>query len=70
MDLPHSDGCFVKAHPAETADAFCGDHLATFDFFGGVPQSILCDNTRLAVLQIIKGGERRRAQMFAELQSR
>jgi hypothetical protein len=23
MDLPHSDGCFVKAYPAETAEAFC-----------------------------------------------
>jgi hypothetical protein len=22
MDLPHSDGCFVKAYPAETAEAF------------------------------------------------
>jgi transposase len=69
MDLPHSDGCFVKAYPAETAEAFCDGHVAAFDFFGGVPQSILYDNTRLAVSQIIKGGERRRAQMFAELQS-
>jgi len=22
MDLPHSDACFVRAHPAETAEAF------------------------------------------------
>ena len=28
MDLPHSDGCFVKAYPAETAEAFCDGHLA------------------------------------------
>ena len=47
MDLPHSDGCFVKAYPAETAEAFCDGHVAAFDFFGGVPQSILYDNTRL-----------------------
>jgi transposase len=40
MDLPHSDGCFVKAYPAETAEAFCDGHVAAFDFFGGVPQSI------------------------------
>jgi transposase len=69
MDLPHSDGCFVKAYPAETAEAFCDGHVAAFAFFGGVPQSILYDNTRLAVSRIIKGGERLRAQMFAELQS-
>ena len=44
MDLPHSDGCFVKAYPAETAEAFCEGHVAAFDFFGGVPLSILYDN--------------------------
>jgi transposase len=59
VDLPHSDGCFVKAYPVETA----------FDFFGGVPQSILYDKTRLAVAKIVKGGERLRSQMFVELQS-
>jgi transposase len=37
VDLPHSDGCFVKAYPAETAEAFCDGHVAAFDFFGGVP---------------------------------
>jgi len=69
MDLPHSDGCFVKAYPAETAEAFCDGHVAAFDFFGGVPQSILYDNTKLAVAKIVKGGRRLRSQMFAELQS-
>ena len=69
VDLPHSDGCFVKAYPAETAEAFCDGHVAAFDFFGGVPQSILYDNTRLAVARIVKGGKRLRSQMFAELQS-
>src|ERR1700730_12630551 len=69
MDLPHSDGSFVKAYPAETAEAFCEGHVAAFDFFGGVPLSILYDNTRLAVARIVKGGRRLRSQMFAELQS-
>src|ERR1700693_1004793 len=69
MDLAHSDGCFVKAYPAETVEAFCDGHVAAFDFFGGVPQSILYDNTRLAVAKIVKGGQRLRSQMFAELQS-
>ena len=69
VDLPHSDGCFVKAYQAETAEALCDGHVAAFDFFGGVPQSILYDNTRLAVARIVKGGQRLRSQMFAELQS-
>ena len=35
FDLPHSDGCFVKAYPAETTEAFCDGHNAAFAFFGG-----------------------------------
>jgi len=48
MDLPHSDACFVRAYPEETAEAFCDGHNAAFGFFGKVPRSILYDNTRLA----------------------
>src|SRR2546430_15766669 len=69
VDLPHSDGCFVKAYPAETAEAFCDGHVAAFDFFGGVPQSILYDNTKLAAGKIGEGGRSPRSRMFAELQS-
>ena len=36
FDLPHSDGCFVAAYPAETTEAFCDGHNAAFAFFGGV----------------------------------
>jgi len=41
IDLPHSDACFVKAYPGETTEAFCDGHVAAFEFFGGVPISIL-----------------------------
>ena len=41
LNLPHSDGCFVKAYPAETTAAFRDGHLSAFAFLGGVPQSIL-----------------------------
>jgi transposase len=43
--------------------------VAAFDFFGGVPRSILYDNTKMAVAKIVKGGKRLRSKMFAELQS-
>jgi transposase len=69
VDLPHSDACFVKAYPAETTEAFCDGHNAAFAFFGGVPQSMLYDNTRLAVARILGDGTRQRARAFAELQS-
>jgi transposase len=69
MDLPQSDDAFVKAYPRETAEAFCDGHVSAFFYFGGVPQAILYDNTKLAVAKIVKGGTRLRSQMFAELQS-
>ena len=69
MDLPHSDACFVKAYPAETAEAFCDGHVAAFAFFGGVPLSILYDNTKLAVAKILGDGTRERSRMFSTLQS-
>ena len=70
LDLPHSDGCFVKAYPAETTEAFLDGYVSAFAFLGGVPQSILYDNTKLAVARILGDGRRRRTRAFTELQSR
>ncbi len=69
LDLPHSDACFVKAYPAETTEAFCDGHVSAFAFFGGVPLSILYDNTRIAVARILGDGTRLRTKVFGELQS-
>jgi transposase len=69
MDLPHSDACLVQAYPAESTEAFCEGHNAGFEFFGGVPRSILYDNTRLAVARILGDGRRQRTRTFNELQS-
>ena len=69
LDLPHSDGCFVKAYPAETTEAFLDGRVSAFAFLGGVPQSILYDNTRLAVARILGDGRRRAPRSFTELQS-
>ena len=64
MDLPHSDAPFVKACPAETREAFLGRPCL---FFGGVPLSILYDNTILAVARIFGDGRRTRTRAFTEL---
>ena len=69
LDLPHSDGCLVKAYPAETTEAFLDGHVSAFAFLGGAPQSILYDNTRLAVARILGNGRRQRTRSFTELQS-
>src|ERR671917_1476797 len=69
LDLPHSDAGFVKAYPAERLEAFCDGHHAAFAFLGGLPRSILYDNTRLAVARIRGDGTRERTRGFAELRS-
>ena len=69
MSLPHSDACFVKAYPGETTEAFCDGHVSGFSFFGGVPRSILYDNTTIAVARILGDGKRQRTRVFSELRS-
>ena len=69
MVLPHSDALFIKTYPAETTEAFCDGHVSAFAFFGGVPASILYDNTTIAVAKILGDGTRRRTLIFSELQS-
>lgn len=49
LDIPHSDGCFVKAYPTENTESFLDGHVAAFAFLGSVPQSILYNNAKIAV---------------------
>ncbi len=65
VDLPHSDDAFVKAFPAETTESFCEGHNAAFQYFGGVPRTIVYDNTTIAVARILGGG---RTQAHASVQ--
>ncbi len=41
LDLPHSDGCFIRAYQVATAEAWVDGHVHAFGFFGRVPISIL-----------------------------
>lgn len=69
MDLAHSDAIFVKAYLGETTEAFLDGHVAVFQWLGGVPRSILYDNTTLAVGRIDSEGVRKRTRAFSELVS-
>ena len=69
MDLPQSDDWFVMAFPAETTEAFLEGHNHAFAYFGGVPRTILYDNTKLAVARILGDGTRTKTRAFSELQS-
>jgi hypothetical protein len=47
----------VQAYPAETSEAFCDGHNIGFEFFGGVPRSILyslppLESQRLAFISV------------------
>ena len=55
--------------PAETTEAFLEGHNQAFAYFGGVPRTILYDNTKLAVVRILGDGTRKKTQAFSELQS-
>ena len=69
MDLPQSDASFVMAFPAETTEAFLEGHNHAFAYFGGVPRTILYDNTKIAVVRILGDGTRTKTRAFSELQS-
>jgi transposase len=69
FDLPHSDDCFVVAFPVENTEAFLEGHNQAFAYFGGVPPTMLYDNTRIAVKQIAGDGERKPTAAFSGLQS-
>jgi transposase len=69
LDLPHSDDCFVMAFPAENTEAFLEGHNQAFAYWGGVPRTILYDNTRIAVKEITGDGERKPTDAFSGLQS-
>lgn len=58
MDLPQSDACYVKAYPAETTEGFLDGYVSAFAFFGGMPLSILYNNTKIAVARICGDGKR------------
>ncbi len=65
FDLPHSDACYVRAYPAATSEAWVDGHVHAFAFFGRVPVSVLYDNDKCLVAQILPDGTRKRAKLFS-----
>ena len=69
MTCPTATDVSSRPIPRETTEAFLDGHVSAFAFLGGVPQSILYDNTKLAVARILGDGRRKRTRAFTELQS-
>ena len=68
MTLPYSDAAFVVAFERECTETFWEGHVQAFKFFGGVPNRITYDHTKVAVSKII-GKERRLTPGFLQLKS-
>ncbi len=70
MALPYSDAVFVQAFERECTETFWEGHVQALAFFGGVPRRISYDNTKVAVSQILGGGQGRRlTRGFCQLKS-
>lgn len=69
LDLPNSDACYVRVHPAANTEAWLAGHVHTFAFFGAVPQSVLYDNDRCLVAKVTPDGTRNRTQRFSAMLS-
>jgi hypothetical protein len=69
MVLPHSDAFFVMAFERECTESYWEGHVRAFEFFGGVPQRISYDNSRVLVSQIIGSHKRKLTDGFLKLQS-
>jgi transposase len=69
MALPYSDAFFMMCVPRECTESFWEGHVRAFAFFGGVPDRISYDNTKIAVRQIIGVHRRKLTRGFLQLAS-
>ena len=69
MVLPHSDAFFVMAFERECTESYWEGHFRAFEFFGGVPNRISYDNSKVLVSKIIGPHERKLTDGFLKLQS-
>ena len=69
LDLPHSDGCYIRAYHRANTEAWLDGHVHAFAFFGAVPLSIVYDNNRCLVAKIMPDGTRNRTDRFSAMLS-
>jgi len=60
---------FVRAYPTERLEAFLDGHQDAFQWFGGVPDTLMYDNPKVAVTKILKGPYREEHQIFSSLKA-
>ena len=67
--LRFSGAMFVAAFPTERQDAFLLGQRWAFEFWGGVPRSVVYDNLKPAVAQLLRGHSRQEQQVFRHFHS-
>src|SRR5262249_35469250 len=67
--LRYSGAMFVAAFPTERQDAFLLGQRWAFEFWGGVPKSVVYDNLKPAVLHLLRGHSRHEHQTFRHFHS-
>lgn len=69
LDLPHSDGSYIRAYHRANTEAWLDGHVHAFAFFGAVPRSIVYDNDRCLVAKIMPDGTLKRTDRFSAMLS-
>jgi len=69
LKLPYSGAIFAQAFPRECTEKFLEGHRHAFAFFGGTPKRISYNKQAIAVIEVLKGRERKLAREFLRLQS-
>ena len=69
MVLPYSDAFFIMAFERECTESYWEGHVQAFESFGGVPNRISYDNSKVLVSKIIGSRDRTLTDGFLKLQS-
>jgi len=67
--LRHSGAMFVECFPTERQDCFLLGQRHAFEFWGGVPTTVVYDNLKPAVLEILRGHTRTEQAAFTHFRS-
>lgn len=67
--LRFSGAMYLEVFPTQRQDAFLLGQRHAFEFWGGVPRSVLYDNLKPAVVQILHGHQRREHERFVHFRS-
>lgn len=69
MRLLYSRKIFVKVFPHQRQEALFQGHLDAFNYFGGVPKTIVYDNMKTAVKKVLEGTKREEQEAFIAFRS-